>query len=63
MTETNVQPIPSNSQRHDTPNNKTHVIKFRVTENEKLELECTTKLLNLSLSTLICRELFIFDKV
>ena len=63
MTETNVQPIPSNSQHHDTPNNKTHVIKFRVTENEKLELECTTKLLNLSLSTLICRELFIFDKV
>ena len=63
MTKTNVQPIPSNSQRHDTPNNKTHVIKFRVSENEKLELECTTKLLNLSLSTLICRELFIFDKV
>ena len=24
MTETNVQPIPSNSQHHDTPNNKTH---------------------------------------
>ena len=63
MTQTNVQSPPSNSQRHDTPNNKTHVIKFRVTENEKLELECTTKLLNLSLSTLICRELFIFDKV
>ena len=26
MTKTNVQPIPSNSQHHDTPNNKTHVI-------------------------------------
>ena len=63
MTETNVQPIPSNSQHHDTPNNKTHVIKFRVTETEKLELENTAKLLHLSLSTLICRELFIFDKV
>lgn len=63
MTKTNVQPIPSNSQHHDTPNNKTHVIKFRVTENKKLELECTAKLLNLSLSTLICLELFIFDKV
>ena len=63
MTKTNVQPIPSNSQRHDTPNHKTHVIKFRVTENEKLELKCTAKLLNLSLLTLICRELFIFDKV
>ena len=63
MTKTNVQPTPSNSQHHDTPNNKTHVIKFRVTENKKLELECTTKLLNLSLSTLICLELFIFDKV
>ena len=24
MTKTNVQPIPSNSQRHDTPNNKTN---------------------------------------
>ena len=55
MTETNVQPIPSNSQRHDTPNNKTHVIKFRVTEKEKLELENTAKLLNLSLSTFIRR--------
>ena len=55
MTKTNVQSIPSNSQHHDTPNNKTHVIKFRVTENEKLELECTAKLLNLSLSTFIRR--------
>ena len=41
MTKTNVQLTPSNSQHHDTPNNKTHVIKFRVTENEKLELEYT----------------------
>ena len=48
MTKTNVQLTPSNSQHHDTPNNKTHVIKFRVTENEKLELECTAKLLNLT---------------
>ena len=55
MTKTNVQRTPSNSQHHDTPNNKTHVIKFRVTENEKLELECTAKLLNLSLSTFIRR--------
>ena len=57
MTKTNVQPIPSNSQHHDTPNNKTHVIKFRVTEREKLELEQTAKLLHLSLSTLIRRAL------
>ena len=55
MTETNVQPSPSNSKHHDTPNNKTHVIKFRVTEKEKLELENTAKLLNLSLSTFIRR--------
>ena len=55
MTKTNVQPTPSNSQHHDTPNNKTHVIKFRVTEKEKLELENTAKLLNLSLSTFIRR--------
>ena len=57
MIKTNVQSSPSNSRHHDTPNNKTHVIKFRVTENEKLELECTAKLLHLSLSTLIRRAL------
>ena len=57
MTKTNVQSIPSNSQRHDTPNNKTHIIKFRVTEKEKMELEQTAKLLHLSLSTLIRRAL------
>ena len=57
MTKTNVQLTPSNSQYHDTPNNKTHVIKFRVTEREKLELEQTAKLLHLSLSTLIRRAL------
>ena len=57
MTKTNVQPIPSNSQHHDTPNNKTHIIKFRVTETEKMELQCTAKLLHLSLSTLIRRAL------
>ena len=57
MTKTNVQSSPSNSRHHDTPNNKTHVIKFRVTEREKLELECTAKLLHLSLSTLIRRAL------
>ena len=57
MTKTNVQSSPSNSRHHDTPNNKTHVIKFRVTETEKLELENTAKLLHLSLSTLICRAL------
>ena len=51
----NVQSTPSNSQRHDTPNNKTHVIKFRVTAEEKASLELTCKLLNLSLSTFIRR--------
>ena len=53
MTKTNVQLTPSNSQHHDTPNNKTHVIKFRVTAEEKTPLELTCKLLNLSLSTFI----------
>ena len=57
MTKTNVQPTPSNSKHHDTPNNKTYIIKFRVTEREKLELEQTAKLLHLSLSTLIRRAL------
>jgi len=55
MTKTNVQPTPSNSKHHDTPNNKTHVIKFRVTAEEKTSLELTCKLLNLSLSTFIRR--------
>ena len=55
MTKTNVQSIPSNFQHHDTPNNKTHVIKFRVTAEEKASLELTCKLLNLSLSTFIRR--------
>ena len=55
MTKTNVQSTPSNSQHHDTPNNKTHVIKFRVTAEEKMSLELTCKLLNLSLSTFIRR--------
>ena len=55
MTKTNVQSTPSNSKHHDTPNNKTHVIKFRVTAEEKASLELTCKLLNLSLSTLIRR--------
>ena len=55
MTKTNVQSTPSNPQHHDTPNNKTHVIKFRVTAEEKASLELTCKLLNLSLSTFIRR--------
>ena len=57
MAKTNVQSTPSNPQRHDTPNNKTHVIKFRVTAEEKTSLELTCKLLNLSLSTFIRRAL------
>ena len=48
------QEVPD-SQHHDTPNNKTHVIKFRVTAEEKASLELTCKLLNLSLSTFIRR--------
>ena len=57
MTKTNVQSTLSNSQHHGTPNNKTHIIKFRVTKTEKLELDNTAKLLHLSLSTLIRRAL------
>ena len=55
MNKTNVKANPSTTHRHDTPNNKTHIIKFRVTETEKMELQCTAKLLHLSLSTLIRR--------
>ena len=57
MNKTNVKANPSTTHRHDTPNNKTHIIKFRVTETEKMELQCTAKLLHLSLSTLIRRAL------
>ena len=57
MNKTNVKSNPSTPHRHDTPNNKTHIIKFRVTEREKLKLQCTAKLLHLSLSTLIRRAL------
>ena len=57
MNKTNVKAKSSTTHRHDTPNNKTHIIKFRVTETEKLELENTAKLLHLSLSTLIRRAL------
>ena len=35
MNKTNVKANPSTTHRHDTPNNKTHIIKFRVTETEK----------------------------
>ena len=57
MNKTNVKANPSTTHRHDTPNNKTHIIKFRVTETEKMDLQCTAKLLHLSLSTLIRRAL------
>jgi hypothetical protein len=55
MNKTNVKANPSTTHRHDTPNNKTHIIKFRVTETEKLELENTAPPLHLSLSTFIRR--------
>ena len=41
MTKTNVQLTPSNSQHHDTPNNKTPVINFRAPAAEKASLELT----------------------
>ena len=50
MNKTNVKANPSTTHRHATPNNKTHIIKFRVTAEEKASLELTCKLLNLSFS-------------
>ena len=57
MNKTNVQSEPQHdSHRHDTPNNKTHVIKFRVTaEKKNWNSKTPAKLLNLSLSTFIRR--------
>ena len=42
---------------NNNPNNRTHIIKFRVTEKEKLELELCCKRLNISMSTLIRQSL------
>ena len=42
---------------NDNSNNRTHIIKFRVTEKEKLTLELCCKRLNISMSTLIRRSL------
>lgn len=57
MNKTNVKANPSTTHRHGTPNNKTHIIKFRVTETEKLELDQTAKLLHLSMTDFIRRAL------
>ena len=43
--------------REINPNNRTHIVKFRVTEKEKLELELCCKRLNISMSTLIRQSL------
>ena len=51
MNKTNVKANPSTTYRHDTPNNKTHIIKFRVTAEEKASLELTCKLLNAQLAS------------
>ena len=42
---------------NDNPNNRTHIIKFRVTEKEKVTLELCCKRLNISMSTLIRQSL------
>ena len=63
MTKTNVQSIPSNSQHHDTPNSKTHVIKFRVTAEEKMSLELTCKLFFCNFFSLCCNVVFFFSSL
>ena len=42
---------------NDNPNNRTYIIKFRVTEKEKVTLELCCKRLNISMSTLIRQSL------
>ena len=54
MNKTNVKANPSTTHRHDTPNNKTHIIKFRVTETEKREL-VGAKPLHLAVARPFCR--------
>ena len=55
LTKNTVNTIPTT--HNDNPNNRTHVIKFRVTEKEKLTLELCCKRLNISISTLIRQSL------
>ena len=56
MTNTNTRSTRHNPQHSGTPR-KTKLIKFRVTEQEKLELELLCKLLRVNMSTLIRRSL------
>ena len=56
MTNTNTRSTRHNPQHSGTPR-KTKLIKFRVTEQEKLELELLCKLLRVNMSTLISRSL------
>ena len=56
MTNTNMRSTRHKTQHSGTPR-KTKLIKFRVTEQEKLELELLCKLLRVNMSTLIRRSL------
>ncbi len=56
MTNTNTRSTRHKTQHSGTPR-KTKLIKFRVTEQEKLELELLCKLLRVNMSTLISRSL------
>ena len=56
MTKTNTRSTSHNPQHSGSPR-KTQLIKFRVTEQEKLELELLCKLLRVNMSTLIRRSL------
>ena len=56
MTNTNMRSTRHKTQQSGTPR-KTKLIKFRVTEQEKLELELLCKLLRVNMSTLIRRSL------
>ena len=55
LTKNTVNTIPIT--HNGNPNNRTHIIKFRVTEKEKLTLELCCKRLNISMSTLIRQSL------
>ena len=56
MTKPSIRSTRHNPQHSGTPR-KTKLIKFRVTEQEKLELELLCKLLRVNMSTLISRSL------
>ena len=55
MNKTNVKTKPSTTHRHDTPNNKTHIIKFLSLIHISARFRCPPKACPCSFPAHICR--------